>query len=76
MRSHKSGPRHENVGKRTQSVKNKKGNYRESSPKISVSYSKEDWRVSCDSEISIYNAVLHCKRSIGMSKKFQISCVC
>ncbi|KEH25756.1 membrane-associated kinase regulator-like protein, putative [Medicago truncatula] len=64
LRGHKSGPRHENVGKRTQSVKNKKGNYRESSPRISVSYSKEDWRVSCDSEISIYNAVLHCKRSI------------
>jgi len=76
FRGHKSGLKHENVVIRTQSVKNTKGNYCESSPRISVSYSTDDWRVSCDSDSSIYDAVLHCKRSIGMSKKFQISCVC
>ncbi|KAJ8752822.1 hypothetical protein K2173_008557 [Erythroxylum novogranatense] len=35
------------------------------SPRISVAYSIDDWRKSCDSESSIYEAVLHCKRSIG-----------
>ncbi|KAH0978847.1 hypothetical protein GBA52_006024 [Prunus armeniaca] len=34
------------------------------SPRISVAYSADDWRRSCDSESSIYEAVLHCKRSI------------
>lgn len=38
----------------------------EASPRISVAYSVDDWRKSCDSESSIYEAVLHCKRSIGM----------
>ncbi|KAK3219951.1 hypothetical protein Dsin_013921 [Dipteronia sinensis] len=38
----------------------------ETSPRISVAYSADDcWRKSCDSESSIYEAVLHCKRSIG-----------
>lgn len=38
------------------------------SPRISVAYSTDDnWRRSCDSESSIYEAVLHCKRSIGKS---------
>ncbi|XP_015878307.3 probable membrane-associated kinase regulator 6 [Ziziphus jujuba] len=35
------------------------------SPRISVAYSADDWRKSCDSDSSIYEAVLHCKRSIG-----------
>ncbi|KAK6925902.1 hypothetical protein RJ641_007621 [Dillenia turbinata] len=35
----------------------------ESSPRTSVA-SACDWRMSCDSESSIYEAVLHCKRSI------------
>ncbi|KAK8473903.1 hypothetical protein V6N13_077363 [Hibiscus sabdariffa] len=36
------------------------------SPRISVAYSAADeWRKSCDSESSIYEAVLHCKKSIG-----------
>ncbi|KAI4348010.1 hypothetical protein L6164_008773 [Bauhinia variegata] len=30
--------------------------------------SSDDWRESCDSESSIYEAVLHCKRSIGRCK--------
>jgi len=38
----------------------------EASPRISVAYSVDDWRKSCDSESSIYEAVLHCKRSIGI----------
>lgn len=38
----------------------------ETSPRISVAYSADDcWRRSCDSESSIYEAVLHCKKSIG-----------
>ncbi|KAL5746454.1 hypothetical protein ACOSP7_027600 [Xanthoceras sorbifolium] len=42
----------------------------ETSPRISVAYSSTSvdddyWRKSCDSESSIYEAVLHCKRSIG-----------
>ncbi|XP_038999382.1 probable membrane-associated kinase regulator 6 [Hibiscus syriacus] len=38
----------------------------EASPRISVAYSGADeWRNSCDSESSIYEAVLHCKKSIG-----------
>ncbi|XP_038993908.1 probable membrane-associated kinase regulator 6 [Hibiscus syriacus] len=35
------------------------------SPRISVAYSADEWRKSCDSESSIYEAVLHCKKSIG-----------
>ncbi|KAL7183691.1 hypothetical protein ACSBR2_025970 [Camellia fascicularis] len=35
------------------------------SPRTSVAYSVDDWRRSCDSESSIHEAVLHCKRSIG-----------
>ncbi|KAF7813017.1 putative membrane-associated kinase regulator 6 [Senna tora] len=39
----------------------------EISPRISVAYSADEyWRKSCDSESSIYEAVLHCKRSIGI----------
>lgn len=39
----------------------------ETSPRISVAYSADEcWRKSCDSDSSIYEAVLHCKRSIGM----------
>ncbi|XP_004515108.1 probable membrane-associated kinase regulator 6 [Cicer arietinum] len=64
LRSQNSGSKHENVVKRTQSVKNSRGHYCQSSPRISVAYSADDSRVSCDSDISIYEAVLHCKRSI------------
>ncbi|XP_058773348.1 probable membrane-associated kinase regulator 6 [Vicia villosa] len=64
LRSQKSGSsKHENGMKRTQSVKNVRGSYCESSPRISVAYSTDDWRMSCDSDSSIYDAVLHCKRS-------------
>ncbi|RHN50938.1 hypothetical protein MtrunA17_Chr6g0462991 [Medicago truncatula] len=62
LRGQNSGTKHENVVKRTQSVKNIRRNYCESSPRMSTAY-------SCDSDSSIYEAVLHCKRSIGMSKK-------
>lgn len=38
------------------------------SPRTSVAYSADDnWRRSCDSESSIYEAVLHCKRTQGNS---------
>ncbi|XP_058773347.1 probable membrane-associated kinase regulator 6 [Vicia villosa] len=64
LRSQKSGSsKHENGMKRTQSVKNVRGSYCESSPRISVAYSTDNWRMSCDSDSSIYDAVLHCKRS-------------
>ncbi|XP_057446139.1 probable membrane-associated kinase regulator 6 [Lotus japonicus] len=59
----KSGSNPEAMVKRTQSVKNRR-HYSESSPRISVAYSADDWRKSCDSDSSIYEAVLHCKRSI------------
>ncbi|CAN4085841.1 unnamed protein product [Withania somnifera] len=35
------------------------------SPRTSVAYSVDNWRRSCDSESSIYEAVLHCKRTIN-----------
>ncbi|CAI9762450.1 unnamed protein product [Fraxinus pennsylvanica] len=35
------------------------------SPRTSVAYSADNWRRSCDSESSIYEAVLHCKRTQG-----------
>ncbi|XP_074281748.1 putative membrane-associated kinase regulator 6 [Silene latifolia] len=35
------------------------------SPRPSVCSSPGDWRRSCDSESSIHEAVLHCKRSFG-----------
>ncbi|GFZ06414.1 membrane-associated kinase regulator [Actinidia rufa] len=35
------------------------------SPRTSATYSVGNWRGSCDSESSINEAVLHCKRSIG-----------
>ncbi|XP_061348322.1 probable membrane-associated kinase regulator 6 [Gastrolobium bilobum] len=63
LRGHKSGSDPETVFRRTKSVKNR-GYYSETSPRISVAYSADDWRKSCDSESSIYEAVLHCKRSI------------
>ncbi|XP_020203899.1 probable membrane-associated kinase regulator 6 [Cajanus cajan] len=63
LRSGKSGSKPESVVKRTESAKNR-GYYSETSPRISVAYSADDWRKSCDSESSIYEAVLHCKRSI------------
>uniref|UniRef100_A0A2P2N2S9 Membrane-associated kinase regulator 6 n=1 Tax=Rhizophora mucronata TaxID=61149 RepID=A0A2P2N2S9_RHIMU len=37
----------------------------ETSPRMSVAYSIDNWRKSCDSDNSIYEAVLHCKRSFG-----------
>lgn len=56
------------VDKRFHSAKNSRVYSSETaSPRISVAYSApDDWRRSCDSESSIYEAVLHCKRSIGM----------
>lgn len=36
------------------------------SPRVSVAYSADNWRMSCDSESSIHEAVLHCKRTVGM----------
>lgn len=35
------------------------------SPRTSVAWSADNWRRSCDSESSIYEAVLHCKRTNG-----------
>ncbi|KAK4786865.1 hypothetical protein SAY86_010698 [Trapa natans] len=37
----------------------------DSSPRISSVYYADNWRRSCDSDSSIYEAILHCKRSIG-----------
>ncbi|OIV91457.1 hypothetical protein TanjilG_02075 [Lupinus angustifolius] len=67
LRGHKAGSDSKTVGKRAKAVKNR-GFYSETSPRISVAYSADDWRRSCDSESSIHEAVLHCKRSIGTYK--------
>lgn len=36
------------------------------SPRMSVAYSVDNWRRSCDYESSIHEAVLHCKRSVSI----------
>ncbi|CAL0300693.1 unnamed protein product [Lupinus luteus] len=59
---HKAGSNSKTVGKR---AKANMGYYSETNPRISVPYSDDDWRRSCNSESSIHEAVLHCKRSIG-----------
>ncbi|XP_021615399.1 probable membrane-associated kinase regulator 6 isoform X2 [Manihot esculenta] len=63
IRGHRSSSRAEN-DKKVQVAKSWLYSS-ETSPRISVAYSVDDWRRSCDSESSIYEAVLHCKRSIG-----------
>lgn len=66
LRGHKSGSKNtETVAKRGEAVRNRR-HYSETSPRISVAFSADNWRKSCDSESSIYEAVLHCKRSFGM----------
>ncbi|KAG4397879.1 hypothetical protein GLYMA_10G229200v4 [Glycine max] len=67
LRVHK--PSIDAVAKRGEAVKNRRY-YSDTatSPRISVAFSADDWRYSCDSESSIYEAVLHCKRSIGKCK--------
>lgn len=60
---HKSGS---NGANRGEGLMNRRYYNSESSPRISVAFSADDWRKSCDSESSIHEAVLHCKRSIGM----------
>ncbi|KAM7463744.1 hypothetical protein LguiA_031865 [Lonicera macranthoides] len=35
------------------------------SPRVSAAYSADNFRWSCDSDSSIHEAVLHCKRTIG-----------
>ncbi|KAJ7974111.1 putative Membrane-associated kinase regulator-like protein [Quillaja saponaria] len=63
LRGHKSSSKAENVDNRVHALKN--WDYMpKASPRISVAYSADNWRRSCDSESSIYEAVLHCKRSI------------
>nr|XP_009796324.1 PREDICTED: probable membrane-associated kinase regulator 6 isoform X1 [Nicotiana sylvestris] len=42
------------------------------SPRTSLTYSVDDWRRSCDSESSIYEAVLHCKRTMGTDQTNQL----
>jgi len=67
IRGHRSSSRDENIDSKVQVMKNWVYSA-ETSPRISVAYSVDDcWRSSCDSESSIYEAVLHCKRSNGNS---------
>lgn len=64
IRNQKSNSKAEAGSRRAQGVKS--WVYpADSSPRMSA-HSVDDWRKSCDSESSIYEAVLHCKRSIGM----------
>lgn len=65
IRGCKSSERAKGVDARVQAMRNWIYST-EASPRISVACSADDWRrKSCDSESSIYEAVLHCKRSIG-----------
>ncbi|XP_030548586.1 probable membrane-associated kinase regulator 6 [Rhodamnia argentea] len=65
MRGRGTGPKAEETrGAKSQAIKNSVHPV-ECSPRISSAYSADEWRRSCDSESSIYEAVLHCKRSIG-----------
>ncbi|KAA8539988.1 hypothetical protein F0562_026680 [Nyssa sinensis] len=64
LRGQRSDSRAESINTRIREVKN--WIYSPSaSPRTSVAYSADNWRRSCDSESSIHEAVLHCKRSIG-----------
>lgn len=64
IRGHRSSSRAESMDTKVKVVKSWLYSA-EASPRISVAYSVDDWRRrSCDSESSIYEAVLHCKRSI------------
>ncbi|XP_044467973.1 probable membrane-associated kinase regulator 6 [Mangifera indica] len=64
IRGHRSNSRAE-TGDRRVHVMNTWVYSAETTPRVSVAYSADDWRKSCDSESSIYEAVLHCKRSFG-----------
>ncbi|XP_044506274.1 probable membrane-associated kinase regulator 6 [Mangifera indica] len=65
IRGHRSNSKAETVDARVCVMNNTRVYSAETTPRVSVAYSADDWRKSCDSEISIYEAVLHCKRSIG-----------
>ncbi|KAL4281459.1 hypothetical protein GQ457_03G014060 [Hibiscus cannabinus] len=65
IRGRKSSRRAQSVDARIQTTKKKWVYSAETSPRISVAYSVDEWRNSCDSESIIYEAVLHCKKSIG-----------
>ncbi|XP_052183862.1 probable membrane-associated kinase regulator 6 isoform X2 [Diospyros lotus] len=72
LRGRRSGSRTDDAGTRMQEVNN--WIYSPAiSPRTSVGYSVDYWRRSCDSESSIYEAVLHCKRSIGTPNSFRFS---
>ncbi|XP_004496506.1 probable membrane-associated kinase regulator 6 [Cicer arietinum] len=64
LRGQKPSSNIETVAKRGEGVMNWRYYNSETSPRISVAFSSDDWRKSCDSESSIHEAVLHCKRSI------------
>lgn len=66
LRGNRSTSKAASVDKRVHKVVKNWVYSSEASPRISVAYSVDDWRKSCDSESSIYEAVLHCKRSIGI----------
>ncbi|KAK8690404.1 hypothetical protein V6N13_073938 [Hibiscus sabdariffa] len=61
IRGRKSSRRAQSVDARIQTAKKKWVYSAETSPRISVAYSVDEWRNSCDSESIIYEAVLHCK---------------
>ncbi|XP_057951146.1 probable membrane-associated kinase regulator 6 [Malania oleifera] len=64
VRSRRSGSKADSIETRIQ-VEQNWVHSPATSPRTSVAYSVYDPRRSCDSESSIYEAVLHCKRSIG-----------
>lgn len=62
LRRCRFGPKHRTVNSRMQEMKNWDFYSATGSPRTSV----DNWRRSFDSESSIHEAVLHCKRTIGM----------
>ncbi|KAL7003529.1 hypothetical protein U1Q18_004683 [Sarracenia purpurea var. burkii] len=73
LRRQRSGSRAEAADNRTHEVSNWNYSPVATSPRTSVAYSVGNWRMSCDSECSIYEAVLHCKRSIE-NKDMRCAC--
>ncbi|CAK9176941.1 unnamed protein product [Ilex paraguariensis] len=64
IQGRKSGSRAGTIDARMQEVENWEYSPA-TSPRTSEAYPADNWRSSCDSESSIYEAVLHCKKTIG-----------
>ncbi|XP_057526731.1 probable membrane-associated kinase regulator 6 [Amaranthus tricolor] len=66
IRSYRSKSKDRTANNRLWAVKNNRSCSPQASPRTSICSLPGDWRRSCDSESSIHEAVLHCKKSIGL----------